>query len=273
MNISRGLLSLFFCTCLFQGFITPKNKLREGIIIQGHRFYDGNLHEIKTGITGYDSKVWFLDSCVIYEMVSLNMYTDSYHKSTSGVTIDRYVYLDLKTMIYYDYSNFSDTATLLRRYTLHPDSTNLTWRFFRHKQLIPSLDSLVAIKDTVVNGKNYKRMQKEISRDEGGKTLKMVCTYYMQCGMPKSIFHLDGVFDDKFNDCEASRFDYYIVGKPNRYLSFYEIISDTLSSTEHKIFKKWSQNALTTNLSMEHSWKFDQVATDSIEARSKRKSD
>jgi hypothetical protein len=271
MRKIRTVLCFVICLYALECCIVSKTKLNSGLVIQGHRTYDLNGKEIKSELTAYDNKMLFMDSCVIFEMGSVFTYTDPHKKQTTSHLITSYIYLNLKTMIFYEYKNFSDTAKLIRMFSTHPDSTNLTWKFYRRKQLAPSLDNLLRLPDTIINNKSYSRLRCNYNYINKDKNVTTTFTYYMTCGQDKPIFHIDRVFDEKIDTCHAVRVDYYISGSKEISTSFYEIISNNLSSFEQLVFKKWANNALSTNLPLEHSWHFENYEMDSIRVKSMQK--
>jgi hypothetical protein len=224
--------------------------------LQGKEQYDPTI--------AHDDKIFFKDSCVIFEMGSVFNYTDPNKKISSTYSIERYIYLNLKDMVFYEYKTLSDTATLQRRFTTKPDSLNMTWKFYQPSQQADSLESLRILPDTIVSGDLFKRFQgsKVYKIKEEKKTVFI--TYFLLCNSDNSIFHIDKVFDESKKPCYSPRVDFYPEGQEKIYSSFYKVIQNNLSDSIRKIFDKWSENAHKTKLPIEEGWQFYDHSFDSI---------
>lgn len=235
---SYGLLILIF---LFSCGINRKIS-HSGLVLFKHRFYDSAGNEQLIKYMEKDISVWFKDSCVIYEVNSINLFRENGIEKPWNTTTVKYTYLDLRTMVYSDYRSFTDTATLIRSYTL-PDTAIVVWNFFGTKGIIPSNEPYFQLTDTLINNVTYKRFSGKFYFNSDTTTEKTSFMYYMLCNPQKNIFHIHRSFDDRVNiGCNSSRFDFYMADR-NKYLSSqYEIVRQSLSDTEKKVFAKWSEN-------------------------------
>lgn len=252
MNSKRKILiSIAFLICLFS-CVSYKKITSEGQIIHKHRMYDTKNNETLIKYEEKDLRIWFKDSTVIYEINKLYVNTDSDNKETWYYKTDRYTYLDLKTMIFYDYLNFSDTAKLVRSYML-PTSKFVGWNFYTNHSLVPLTNILMPLSDTLIKHVDYKRLQGENKyKNDSGEEITSIFTYYMRCDKKAALFHIDKDFDDKINECPAVRFDYLITGKnQNTISSAFDYVADTLTIDEKKIFKQWGENAKQSKLPIE----------------------
>jgi hypothetical protein len=237
-----AVFSIILTTVILVGCITPRMNHKEGVILHGHKVYDSLHNEIESELFKYDSKIWFRDSTVIYQIGRTNINTDEDDKISMSESTDKFVFLDLRKMIFYDYKTFSDTSKMMRRYTL-PDSAIVCWNFYKRKALVPFSNNLIKLSDTVIKNETYSRLKGEYSYYENTKMVKMVYTYFTKPVDTKSIFHVDRVFDETFTDCHAMRFEFYNKGFADIYSTYYEYISNTLTQNEKKIFDQWSKNA------------------------------
>jgi hypothetical protein len=81
---------------------------------------------------GLTSRIYFFDSCVIFELASLIINEDINQHETYEEKITGYLFHDIGTQSYYKYSSLSDTATLDSVFC-QPDTAYLdgTWNFKR----------------------------------------------------------------------------------------------------------------------------------------------
>jgi hypothetical protein len=245
------LYKLLFCVTailLLSKCSVTKKIVSEGQIVHKDRMFDSENNEIVMKYQEKDLRIWFEDSCVIYEVNRLYIHTDEYDKETWYHKVDKYTYLDLKTMVFCNYKNFSDTAIMQRRYTI-PDSKIVAWNFYRRQSLSDTNNVLAPAPDTVINNVNYKRVKGiNVFLDDEKIERTSYYTYYMRCDKKNTIFHIDRIFDEKIKDCPATRFDFFVPENTNTISTRYEYVSDTLTKEERKIFKKWAQNAKNSSL-------------------------
>lgn len=255
------LFSTLFLSTLYSCFSAKKteNHLSEGHILFSSKLYISNKEVPLKYATG-GLQVWYKDSNVIYEITSVHSKEFNDVEIEFNIKLENYTFLDLRTMIFYDYNSLTDTATLIRCYTL-PDSEYVAWNFYHPKRFLQSYNNLVSMSDTSINNITYKRLLKSRSyanNDSIQSNSTIVYTYFMQCNKKGSIFHIDRTFDDLINICPATRIDFYYVGKEEEVMSGQiEFISDTLSINELKVFSKWIENSKSPNLPLLHLKRFE----------------
>ena len=251
------LFSAFLLSTLYSCFSVKKYEKN---ISEGHISFIEKLYiekeEVPLKYAAGGLQVWYKDSNIIYEITNLYSKSVDDVEVEFGVKLKNYTFLDLRTMIFYDYNSLSDTATLIRCYTL-PDSEYVAWNFYYSKRFLQSYNNFLSLPDTNINNITYKRLLKSHTYDNNydstQSSFTVVYTYFMQCNRKGSIFHIDRTFDDTINICPATRLDIYYVGKENKVTSGQiEFISDTLSKDESKVFKKWIENAKSPTLRLKH---------------------
>src|SRR5687768_9146643 len=125
MPRSFFIIQIFFIVI---GFISckPQKELavsNSGIILMTTKHYN-----IETG--QYDQegimpgfKIWYKDSSVIEEIKAVNIETVN-GVSTKKNPISHYVFINLRTRMFFVYKNFTDTAKIIDQYT-QPDSMEI----------------------------------------------------------------------------------------------------------------------------------------------------
>lgn len=246
------ILLVFFLDLLSGCATTSYNTIQEGLLVHKHRFYDSNRSEHRPQYENRDLKIWFKDSAVIYEINNLVINSDHNNKETSEYAFDRYVYLDLTTMIHYDYKNFSDTAIPVRKYKCN-DSSFVGWKFYGYQTNFINPDKLISVSDTIIKDVTYSRMKGEITEtEENGTPNTTLFTYYLRCDKRNTLFHVDRRLDEQLNKCPATRIDIDFPGRSqNTISSFYEYDSEKLTKNEKKVFKKWKENTSNKDIKMD----------------------
>jgi len=189
------------------------------------------------GITmNIDSKILYKNRLSIQEVVELNTREDSSGKSFFTKVLF-YTYLDPDKNLCYNYKSFSDTAKFINYYT-NMDSTiiNGGWNFYSNQKNF--YDSLIDLKDTVINRVEYKR----IRVDNETKNKKIYSNiYFFRCDRVGLLVNFNKSLSDKIG-CSVVRVDTW---KENKLITTVEILflSDQLSKDEIKVFKAWENNA------------------------------
>jgi hypothetical protein len=243
------LLQIFILFPFLCNSQTQNTMITEGQIILKQRMYDKKNKEIIMKYLEKDKYIWFKDSCVIIEGLSLNTYQIDNDAETWNTEVIKYIYLDLKTMIFHDYKNFSDTAIPTRKYKV-ADTVCVGWNFYRRSSLVNTNNTVTPAPDTIINYISYKRLKGvNIFFDDQNIETRSYYTYYMRCDKKNTIFHIDRLFDEKVNDCPAIRFDFDVPGRNANTLSTsYDYASYKLTKREKGIFKKWAENAKKSKL-------------------------
>lgn len=194
------------------------------------------------------TKIWFKDSCVIYEL-RINFETrDQTPKGTvvkKSYPVWRYIYLDLNTMICQDYQNFKDTAKPFCNYSLKLNDTIGIWKFFAPKIVTDTIPGIATMSDTTINNTLFKRIKLlyKYYRETGDYSI-----YYLGCNIPKNMFHLNRTLDEIFSCCKGTRVELLDKNGKVTGRTEYKVISNKLTVEEENIFKQWHKNAATTKL-------------------------
>ena len=212
---------------------------KEGIIDNFTAAFLNNdsIHQEKPNWREF-TRVWFKDSCIIYELrINYETRDQSLEQTTikKSYPVWRYVYLDLRTMICQDYSSFKDTAMPYCNYFLKPTDISSVWEFYKNEKRYNSLD---VITDTVINNTVFKRTKMFYNTPA-----KYYSIYYLNCNAQKNMFDLDKSLNEMFPDCKTMMIEGFNLNGKLQNRTEYKIISDTLTADEKKIFQKWQQNA------------------------------
>lgn len=226
-----------------------RTYVKEGLVSQYRYFTNFTDSIILPDFDQLESKIWFEDSCIIYEMKFIN---DSSNYAPKGqirkYTYERYKYsyLDLRTLRCQDYANLSDTARPKCNYFLHGDET-VNWRFYAEKKLYDLDGEVVPLSDTTIKNKNYKRLKitKFISANFGNE----YHVFYLNCQAKKTIFHINRSLDEKYPKCQIALSEIWSDRNPaNKGIFELNVLKTKLSREEKKIFKSWAKNAKATKL-------------------------
>lgn len=234
---------IIFASFVFN-YTTCKTTARlsnEGTIIFRHRVYDSSSKQFIMTVVEQDRKIWFRDSFIIEPSFLLNISKDENGEKWDMVT-DHYVFIDLKKRMFYEYSSFSDTAKLLKKYS-QPDSVNITggWNFYKYNKLMNE-ENMRNLPDTIIDGIEYKRLQSSKQWKLSNGDWNYTYIAWLRCDKKNSIFHIDRSFDEKMN-CPMVKFAYMVEGR-SPWISdeiFFE--TDRLGDNERKIFMSWEKVA------------------------------
>ncbi len=218
------------------------NYKNAGVVIHKTRTYDALSDSFVLPKYIKDFKVWHKDSLIIEEANHLSIHTDPYKNETWEFILDKYIFIDLRTKSFYEYSSFSDTATLLRKYiqddTVHIDGG---WNFYAYTQLVPDYNP-ENLPDTIINNISYKRFKRsrKVSTEDGEKT--SIFIGYLRCDKKSSIFQFDKAFSEKMG-CPLVMFESKIIPKTTWVKAQLEFASDKLTPEELKVFSAWEKYA------------------------------
>ncbi len=236
------LLSIFisyFLSCSSQ----KANKKNCGLAIARTRMYSKTKNTYVIPDYFRDAKKWFRDSIVIIEGDSISIKTDVFGNETFQVLINRYVYIDLKKKIFYKYNTFTDTARIIKKYSLY-DSGYIDdkWNLFDSTSEFTS-QKYFQIPDTVINRIIYSRYRVNSDRKSGsGESYKNIETLYLRCDIKNFQLSYNKPLSFK-TGCFVTRIENF---QPElNTCIYYEInmIRETLTKEEHKIFDAWEKNA------------------------------
>jgi hypothetical protein len=187
-----------------------------------------------------DKKVWYKDSFIIQRIPTLSMSRIG-NNVTREVGVKCYTFIDLGSKSFYEYSSFSDTATLLRKYT-QPDSVDLEggWNFWRSIK-VNLREDLLPLMDTIINGINNKRVRFRIG-DTKTQSLNEYIGYF-RCDKKGSLFQLNKKLSEEIG-CPLVRVDEVLTPQsPIGYSELIEFVSSELTSEESKVIIAWQRYA------------------------------
>jgi hypothetical protein len=192
-----------------------------------------------------ESKIWFKDSCVIYEVKVITTFTndidDSYFKESHDIY--KYTYLDLRTLICQDYYNLSDTALPVCNYQVK-SGESMNWDFYSKRSMDPA-GEFIPLPDTIFENKSYKRVR------FANKAFQYEDVFYLDCEPRNNIFHINKTVDELYPNCKVVRLETRGDLKSPLVGIFHPtIVREKLTTQEKEIFKKWGVNAKSTTLPM-----------------------
>lgn len=221
---------LLFSSCYSTGQISNRN-----IVQVITHFYDAKG---KKNFTHY-LKIWYNDSIAIQEIRGVTTVTSS-KDTTVTYPLLFYRYMDLRSKMIYDYTSFSDTASLIEKASL-PDSLlyGPGWSFYSEKapkiQGTPEL-----LTDTVIDNISYRRAKFTYTWYD---PKKIFLVGYFRCDGKGNMFSLEKDFSRKWNCTMVKSFTYKF-GMTIPYGSKeVEFLSEELTKEELKVFKAWERNA------------------------------
>jgi hypothetical protein len=239
--------TLFFVFILYS--CVNKTYLKRGLISQNRYFTNVTDSTILPDFDKLESKIWFSDSCVIFEMKVIN---DSINYAPKGTLrkysyeLFKYSYLDLRTLKCQDYLSFSDTALPINNYFLR-DSEVLSWRFYSEKRAQDVNGEITSLSDTIVGNRFFKRVKirRFINKDIGYE----YHIFYLDCKAKKTIFHINRTIDEQYPKCQIVSSELWNdYNSVNKEVFEINVLKSNLSSKEKKIFNQWGKNAKQTEL-------------------------
>jgi len=234
----RRFVQLLFCIMIFN-IASSQN----GCVIFKPRFYDTVNSRFVLSRYQRDTKKWFKDdSTLIVEVPGVNMLTDEYGKETFNTFIHKYIFIDLRNRLFYEYKSFSDTATLIAKY-FQPDSIKgSTFNFWAYNSFL-KLENTYPITDTVVNGVLCKRFaENKLLSDSVTKNDKSIYTYYVNCSEKNTFFTLFKKLTE-VTGCPILYTTWYWPDKNLTIANEIEYVSKCLTKEELKVFTAWERNA------------------------------
>lgn len=240
-------LKFAICIYIFNISCTKKILVKEGLLSQ-YRYFSNISDSSKLPMADHtESKIWFMDSCVIYEMKVLRNLTNN---TDSGVfkfqsyDLYKFTYLDLRNLTCQDYYHFSDTALPVANYRLKPEET-LNWNFYAKGRETDLAGDKLTMTDTVIQNKDFKRLR--FQRSANGYTDESI--YCIDCNAKQNIFHINRSIDEMFPDCKVVRLETRGDIKDSlKWIFEANVVREILTPAERSIFSKWGKNASETKL-------------------------
>ncbi len=225
--------SFYFYSCS-----VSVKKGYNGLIGANIYFFDTTVQNFVYA-PGYwpEERIWFHDSAVIEELTGIHAeYNEHGMEKRRWVTINKYLFIDLRNKAFYEYTSFSDTVRFIRKYT-QADSIGISggWNFYYPRN--SDTQSYQFISDTVINEILFKRV-KLIQKSGLNITTGIG---YLRCDKKGTMFQDDREFSTKVG-CPLVRVD--ATSKKYGSLSHrIDFLRDSLTPEELKVFAAWERNA------------------------------
>jgi hypothetical protein len=223
---------------------TQRKYYSAGVVVYKILFYEPTLKKyVSVKTYGPDTKVWFKDSTAIVKTMGISINTDTNNIETRKVVVMYYTYIDLRSMLFYKYASFSDTAKIIQSYTEKQSDTiiwGVNWKFYQPKN-IPYTEPLQNMGDTIIENKIYKRI-KVINMPFSDTDKATTAIAYFDCSKKNTLFQIDIALGSKVG-CPILK--YYTLPS-NKYPSStageIDFVSDKLTPEELKVFDIWEKN-------------------------------
>lgn len=177
-------------------------------------------------------RAWYQDSIGITELCRINFVETDTSKyvyiSTTG-----YRFVNLKQKRVYEYTSFSDTAALKRKYR-YTDTTEFIagWNFTTKPRI--GADSLTQLTDTLIDKTVYARCKFEED------LFNNIC--WFRCDKKNMYFTLSREISDRIG-CPVFFFSSYPIKNPDRkHEQKINLISQRFPDSVQKVFNAWKKN-------------------------------
>src|SRR5262249_21903236 len=141
-----------FCSCQAQ-----KKCNNCGIIMAKLNFFDTLKKDFAYNrLLWPGNRIWYRNNCVIEEITVVNHETNSDGHDSSWVRIKYYTFMDLNSRSFYNYTSFSDTANMIKKFR-QPDTLGVSGWSFYIEDSIPATEIPQKLSDTVIQEVVYKR--------------------------------------------------------------------------------------------------------------------
>lgn len=222
----------------------------KGVILNIIRVYDTITSKYVEPIPIKDTKLWIKDSLVIKEIIGINCKTELNGKTTCETYTDKYLFIDLKHDVYYEYKNFSDTAKVLYAYDRNTKGRPSTVWDLKGESTSFKTNNLKQKSDTSIEGINFQRftwssMQKYyFDKFPNVKDSTETMSYYT--GFIRSDYKNFLVcFEKKLSEKLGKPLVGYHVYTPyfkSNWLFLQEPLTNKLTKEEMKVFEAWEKN-------------------------------
>jgi hypothetical protein len=233
---------VLFLICLLFSIKSYSQYQTEGLV----KISDWFIRMHDTIPAKQETRIWFKDSCVVYE-IRANL--ESSESTSKGTVVKRsspvwkYAYLDLRNMHCQEYLHFKDTSLPFCNYILKPDEM-IGWKFYMPKSSMDTGTGIIPMSDTTIDKKVFKRLN-GIWKDPV-ETLYSIS--YLDCNAPQNIFYMGKTISEMYPGCKITRSD--VFDSDGKLLSRFEfkIIRDKLTEEEESALNQWEKNAKNTTL-------------------------
>ncbi len=184
------------------------------------------------------NKMWFRDSCVIFENAVTHIGTDTSGKEVQTEYPSGYTFINLKEKVAQDYYNFRDTSKPYCSYRI--DSVFMSAKAFRPASHFNTKKNAVQITDTVMNGTKYKRFRVVRSGTDD------ITHYTLFMSKPKydSFFSLDPYLDQVHYPLRVTMLWMQLPNVEGYLEVGLKMMKHDLTEPEQGIFRSWESNIL-----------------------------
>ena len=233
---------------VFQFFLNScslDNPKRAGLVVSRVYYFDTLQHKyIYDELFWPELKIFYCDSLIVEQIKYLYMENKVMH-TNRRTEVDHYTFIDLRHRMFYDYTSFSDTGRLIKKYS-QPDSVPVFsgWNFYNFEN-IPASGPSQILPDTNIDGKDYKRYRFVNRHKKDSLTLNDVTIAYADCKKKGTMFQYDKQFSEE-TGCPLIRMDKYFDGSKGPFTNISAVLlfdRNSLTQKEIEIFKKWEQYA------------------------------
>lgn len=216
-------------------------SLQHGLVTMVAKDFDTSTCKLKKSTRIPEFKIWYLENCIIEEIKRTHHHTDSNGNYTMKVEIVHYTYVDLKNNYLYDYGSFSDTSSIIRKYSIKDRQYIHGWHFFNY-QGGRITRPIKVLGDTLINSIPYNYYELFITNSDTG-TYESKIIAFTRCDKKGAVIEFAKSIDTSF-PCPLTRMDYVPQDAAGLPLSFeIEFVREKLTSEELKVFQAWERNA------------------------------
>lgn len=231
---------ILFCT--LSSFISCDSKLIQADHNSSTVFYTTAFYDTIGNLAFTDTiKTWYKDSIAVQERHIIRRTTYD-GRLTVDYPVFAYRFMNLRTRKWFDFSNLSDTATLLKSGSIpeagFPDGG---WNFYS-KGGIPISGVVTKLHDTIADGIKYQLVKFNLAGESAEKSFTIG---FVRCGMNSTMFSLEKTFTPQ-NNCAMTKLLGYSL-RNNRPFSKLEVeyVADTIPGKLDLLFSKWLARTLT----------------------------
>ena len=234
---------LFYCFLVSLFANCTAQHRNEGYVKMHTLNLDKVTKEVKPLFCVDDKRLWFKDSTMVMEIIVCAS-EDSFDFHKAWTEISHYIFCDFKTLSFYEYLHFSDTALLRTSYKTPNDTSKQFFYPFHRETTIPKnmIDNGKWLSDSMIDGTRLGRYQFDYnsSNDKGPFTLTYIL--YMDCNqtMKGNFVRFFKGFSEQHN-CPVVAFDrcYQNIVQGYRLVR----INNALNKEQVRAFDAWEKYA------------------------------
>lgn len=218
-------------------YAKSQKEFKSGRLISNFEFFDTATNKPSLSMR---TNVWFIDSLAIEEIIATNINTDTNHVTTIDCEVMHYMFIDLKTGMFYKYGHFSDTAKVIASYKTLAEAKSPHWLWdFRYNKRMKSLAAPEKMPDTTIDGILYHRNKLIIDIGKGPfENIK-----YLRCDQKGILITLPKQSGDETRCAVLRSYSQRIGGTKVETGSRLEFVSEKLTDEELKVFAAWEKYA------------------------------